>query len=323
MKKVSIVVPVYNLEHCLSRCLESLIRQTYTDFEVILIDDGSKDKSYEICKFLCKMDKRFQVFHYDNHGVSFARNKGMKVASGEYIMFVDGDDEVLPDMLEHYVLAMEKSQADVVIGGLTFIEENKEKIEKKPVKEGIFRQEIWNEFCKDNQGIYGYIPNKMYRLQLLKKEGMSFREDMSAQEDLEFALSVYSKSQLFCQISYSGYLYYHVEGKRRMPVDDLIENQLKLLKYAHRANASEKSIETVIQKIQEIIYCSLFHSENKANICELARIENLREILSYDKIQHGERKWILKLFLSKKYAFIYWYFKTRRRLKKLLGKESC
>lgn len=322
MKKVSIIVPVYNLENCLSKCLETLINQTYTNFEVILIDDGSKDGSYEICKDFCKKDNRFRVLHHDNHGVSFSRNKGLESASGEYVIFVDGDDEVLPDMLAHYVTAMEDSQADVTIGGLVFIEENGLQINKIPEKEGIFRQEIWNEFCKDGTGIYGYVPNKMYRLQLLKKENIRFREDMSAQEDLEFALSVYSKSQLFCLISYSGYLYYHVQGKRKMPVNDLIENQIKMLKYAYRAKTSKESIDAVIKKIQEMVYGALFHSDSEADICELTKIENLKIILSHGKGQHGEKKWILKLFLSEKYAVIYQYFRIRNGLKKWLGKVA-
>ena len=319
MKKASIIVPIYNLEHCLKRCLVTLANQTYTDFEVILVDDGSEDGSYDICHDYCEQDERFQVLHFDNHGVSFARNRGIEVASGEYIMFIDGDDEVLPDMLSNYVDAMEVSRADIVIGGMTYIEKNGRRIIKQPAKEGVFRQEIWNEFCKDKTGIYGYVPNKMYRAELLRKEELRFREDMPAQEDLEFALSYYSKSQLFCLITYSGYLYYHVQGKRNISITDLIGNQMKLLECAYKGKASKESLDNVITKLQEIVYGALFHSEDKEDIYKLSKIANTRLVICCGRAQRGEKKWILKLFLAEHYTVIYLYFRMRKRIKQFLG----
>lgn len=323
MKIVSVIVPVYNLEHCLIRCLESLVNQSYSDFEVILIDDGSTDDSYNICNGFSQKDSRFCVMHYDNHGVSFARNRGLEKAMGDYVMFVDGDDEILSDMLMSYVSAIEKSRADVVIGGLTLIEEDGGREIKAPAQKGTFSSEFWNELCKDNSGVYGYVSNKLYRRQLLENNKIRFREDMTAQEDLAFALSAYEKSKEFCLIEYSGYLYYRVPGKRRMPIKDLLENQIKLQHEAKAAGALETNIMCVIDRIQGMVYNAAFGVEDEAEFGQWADIDGLKDILKQKKICQIEKKWIISLFIKEKYAVIYQYFQFRKKLKRILRKENC
>ena len=91
LKMISVIIPVYNVEKYLNRCLQSVLNQTYTEFEVILIDDGSTDKSGEICDSVLS-DKRCKVIHQNNQGVSSARNRGLAASRGEYILFVDPDD---------------------------------------------------------------------------------------------------------------------------------------------------------------------------------------------------------------------------------------
>ena len=98
-KKISIIVPVYNLENYLERCVRSLLQQSYNNLEVILVDDGSTDNSSEMCDILCKEDGRVFCIHKKNGGLSSARNIGLDAASGDYILFVDGDDYIHPDMV--------------------------------------------------------------------------------------------------------------------------------------------------------------------------------------------------------------------------------
>ena len=97
---ISIIVPVYNVEEYLPECLDSIINQTYSNFEAILVDDGSTDASGAICDDYCLKDRRFRVIHQKNAGLGFARNTGLDNAAGMYVQFVDSDDTVLPDMLE-------------------------------------------------------------------------------------------------------------------------------------------------------------------------------------------------------------------------------
>lgn len=115
MPKISIVVPVYNTESYLRECLDSILAQTFEDFEVILVDDGSKDKSGEICDEYAKRDSRFKVIHKQNAGVSAARNDAIDVASGEYIGFIDSDDSVSSTMYGHFVRIAESEKADIIM----------------------------------------------------------------------------------------------------------------------------------------------------------------------------------------------------------------
>jgi glycosyltransferase involved in cell wall biosynthesis len=112
---VSIITPVYNVEPFIRVCLDSIVRQSYKDFEVILIDDGSSDQSGSICDEYVRKDNRFKAFHYENSGVSMARQRGLEHASGDYVIHIDPDDWVDPDMLSALVGEAERTGADYVI----------------------------------------------------------------------------------------------------------------------------------------------------------------------------------------------------------------
>lgn len=120
MVKVSIIVSVYNIEKFLRYCLDSIFSQTFTDFELLLVNDGSKDTSGHICDEYAKQDIRVRVFHKENGGVSSARNYGLSHAKGEWIMYVDGDDWIEPDMLEMLLQEAETTSAEVVFGNFVF-----------------------------------------------------------------------------------------------------------------------------------------------------------------------------------------------------------
>lgn len=109
---VSIIIPVYKVEKYLSKCIESILKQTYFDLELILVDDGSPDKCPEICDTYASKDERVVVIHQKNAGVSAARNAGLEKAKGEYIGFVDPDDWIAPEMYEKMIQAMENSEVE-------------------------------------------------------------------------------------------------------------------------------------------------------------------------------------------------------------------
>lgn len=119
MCKISIIIPIYNAEKYLHRCIDSIISQTFTDFELLLINDGSKDISGAICENYAAIDSRITIFHKENKGVGSARNLGLVNAIGEYIMFVDSDDYMLPSMLEVMLSTLESKKADLVVCGTT------------------------------------------------------------------------------------------------------------------------------------------------------------------------------------------------------------
>lgn len=121
---ISIIVPVYNAKDYLRRCLDSILAQTYTDWEAVLIDDGSTDESGKICDEYASKDNRFKVFHRENKGVSAVRNAGLASASGEYIAFIDSDDFVHKDMLKCQYQMLKDNNADLAITGYGFAYDN-------------------------------------------------------------------------------------------------------------------------------------------------------------------------------------------------------
>lgn len=123
MINLSIIVPVYKVEKFLIKCIDSILSQTYENFELILIDDGSPDNCHKICDEYAEKDKRVIVIHQKNLGVSAARNAGMDIAKGEYIGFIDSDDYIVPEMYEMMINRMEKNHCDLVICGYDYVDE--------------------------------------------------------------------------------------------------------------------------------------------------------------------------------------------------------
>ena len=115
MKKISVIVPIYNVEQYLYQCIDSIIAQTYTNLEIILVDDGSTDSSGEICDKYASVDCRIVVIHKKNGGLSEARNAGINVATGDYIGFVDSDDYIFPDTYRGMIEACENNNCEIAV----------------------------------------------------------------------------------------------------------------------------------------------------------------------------------------------------------------
>ncbi len=119
MSRVSVIIPVYNVEKYLEKCLNSVINQTYKDLEILLIDDGSTDKSPEICDEYSEKDSRIKVIHKENGGLSDARNTALDIMTGEYLTFVDSDDYIAVDAIETLLDALKRNGADLAVGNMT------------------------------------------------------------------------------------------------------------------------------------------------------------------------------------------------------------
>lgn len=204
MSKVSIIVPVYNIEAYIDRCIKSLLSQTISDIEIIAIDDGSTDSSYEKLK---QYQDCITILHHDNHGVSYSRNCGIQKATGEYIMFVDGDDWIDSDMVESLLKLTEEGTIDIVRCGY--------------VREYPSRQELVplctekQKFVKNKTDIYQkFIRN--YQLaspwcQLIRRTCIQtlFDENIKVGEDYLFNLALYTNASSFVFVpnTYYHYLY--------------------------------------------------------------------------------------------------------------------
>ncbi len=322
METVSLIVPVYCLEKELGRCLDSLLRQTYRALEILLVDDGSTDGSLSVCRRFAETDDRMRVLHHENRGVSYTRNRGLSCATGTYVMFVDGDDEVTPDMVERYASAAASTGADVVIGGLRYIEGGIE-TDKIPSATGVFEgKAFWELVCRDTTGVYGYVPNKLYRRELLEAHEVRFPEAMAAQEDFAFALSAYGAAKTLCLTDCCGYRYYRVPGKRSAPLPDLLENQRKLYALAARNGVSAQGLSCVGRRVAGHVYGILFSARDEETVRALGELPGLREQLACATGLPAESRRILSRFRREKYRAILRYFRRRRRLKRALGREG-
>ena len=164
---ISIIVPVYNVEKYLSKCLNSILVQTYKKLQIILIDDGSVDNSGKICDEYAKTDNRIEVIHQKNLGVSSARNKGLEAAKGKWIGFIDSDDCIEPDMFEYLIKLVYKYNVDIAQCGI-FFEENKTKKRTYCPQKDIFKDSIKSfDYC-DWDMLSNSTCNKLYSVAILK-----------------------------------------------------------------------------------------------------------------------------------------------------------
>lgn len=189
--KVSIIVPVYNVGRYLSKCVNSLIKQTYSNIEIILVDDGSKDESVEICNEYKKNDSRIKVIHKQNNGVSAARNTGIENATGEYICFVDGDDYVMEDYVEYLVNLLEKNNGDISLTTEMFGNFNIEQTKCESVK-------IWNGEDA-SEGILCYkvpigVYCKLFKKSFIDDKKIRFFEDIFMGEGFNFNVYAFQRA---------------------------------------------------------------------------------------------------------------------------------
>ena len=166
MAEVSIIVPVYQVEKYIRQCVDSILAQTFTDFELILVDDGSKDKSGEICDEYAGMDERVKAIHKENGGLSDARNRGIDQAVGKYIMFVDSDDYIAPTMVESLYTHIICENADIAVCNFRFtFDTASEKNFSTEVKEEVLTgaEIFYNRKNERNYGIWTVAWNKLYK----------------------------------------------------------------------------------------------------------------------------------------------------------------
>ena len=202
---ISVIVPVYNVEEYLEECLESIKRQTYTDIEVILVNDGSTDGSKEICERYCEKDSRFKLVSQENKGQSVARNRGMAESKGEFISFVDSDDVLKEDMLEQLMKQMTSEDIDIVECWYTNEKQELELSTPKNVKT-IFQgdsKEALVSLCKDNIVRLNAVA-KLFRRQVIVNfpflEGLFY-------EDVYGGIGILKHIRKMVKINYIGYYY--------------------------------------------------------------------------------------------------------------------
>jgi glycosyltransferase involved in cell wall biosynthesis len=209
--QISVIIPVYNTASKLERCLDSLLTQDFQDFQVILINDGSTDDSGIICDTYSKKDKRFFVLHNQNEGVSSARNKGIELANGKFICFIDSDDEVSSYYLKNLLDDFYKDEnVDLVFQGVNRIK-NTIKISSTSISDGIVQASNYNElFVHYEISLNGNPVSKLFKTAIIRENDLWFNSSFCYNEDKIFILEYI----LFCKknivfsstINYSYYI---------------------------------------------------------------------------------------------------------------------
>lgn len=169
LKKISIIVPVYNNINHIKKCIESIINQSYRNIEILIVDDGSTDKSIIICEEYSKRDSRIRIISQENQGVSAARNTGLRNAIGDYIGFVDSDDYIEKDMYENLIIAANKHDADIVETGVYLTDENENILRTTKFKENMLYNKydcVTSFLSGDNTA--NYVWNKIFKQSLVK-----------------------------------------------------------------------------------------------------------------------------------------------------------
>jgi glycosyltransferase EpsJ len=210
---ISVVLPTYNVAQYLQQCLESVAAQTYRNIEVIIIIDGTTDGSYEIAQEFSKTDSRFSVYWQENAGSGPARNAGLTHCNGEFVMFVDPDDWIEPELLENLYDAQRQGDYDLVASERTFALCNKDgeivRIVPKHYKKESYedQQEVRQAFMRMLEMLVVSNPTqKLYKLSLIREHDIQF-PDLRRSQDIVFNYRYYNHISSLCLIEYSGYNY--------------------------------------------------------------------------------------------------------------------
>lgn len=209
--KVSIILPIYNGEKYLEETLQAVHSSDYENWELICINDGSKDKSAEICKRYCEVDTRFIYYEQENAGVAYARNRGLSLATGEYICFLDQDDLVSTDMYSILIEDMEKHKCDIVVAGINYLNGNKFTRDKKiVVNEKCVDSKLQLKWLLIDENMCNTPCNKcpttiwnvMFSATLIKKHQLFFKQFVAYEDDwvflieaIQFAKSIYFETK--------------------------------------------------------------------------------------------------------------------------------
>lgn len=208
--EISIIIPVYNVEKYLRSCLESILQQSFHDWECILINDGSSDKSGQICDTYCQLDSRFKVIHKVNGGVSSARNEGLNIAKGDWVCFVDSDDRIEGDSLEYMISLNKEKGCDVSI--CTLVKDDLPQFGVKVLKEREKNELIWSclTYRTQKYASKGLLVDgpcaKLFRMSIIKDYNIKYVDGLCKSEDALFAAEFYHHAR---RVVFDSYPVYH------------------------------------------------------------------------------------------------------------------
>ncbi len=326
---VSIIVPVYNVEKYIHKCIDSVLAQTFTDFELLLINDGSSDSSAQICDGYAEKDERVKVFHKENGGVSSARNVGLQHATGEWISFIDSDDWLDETYLDEILGETVDNDFDFLVHGLTREFPNNTII-VKPHKRLYKGEELYRpveEFLWNYGNLFGFPWNKLYKNKIIQENKLCFNESLSMCEDELFNFQ-YCNFVKFIQVSnYSGYHYRQLD-EGNLTSKKIESGQIEVLLKASLLLVKDyltKSKVIVSHIVRKYFYFLLMYMKNAdmGLLCGCKFVclygSKLRIMLKYEKIKSSVRNRMFQSFWGNYFILppLFCALKLRKVIRKL------
>ena len=304
-KLISIVVPIYNVEKYLPKCIESILNQTYKNFELILVDDGAKDNCGKICDEYAQKDNRIIVIHKENGGLSSARNAGIDIAKGEYIGFVDSDDWIQSEMYEKLVYLIENYNAD--IAQCEFINAPYEDIKIQPEEEVIktfTNIEGLNNLYNDMYVSTVVAWNKLYKTSLFKEirypngkihedEGTTYKLIFNAKKIVYTNQKYYYYRQTPNSITNAAF------NKKRLNILDVFDEKIEYMSKINNADLYAKTLKWYFFKVINLYFeCHKHLTDDKETIDIIER--RAKEAYSmYLGAKEKEAKWVVLFTIFK------------------------
>lgn len=299
--KISVIIPVYNVEKYLQECVDSVVNQSYRNLEIILVDDGSPDNCPALCDALAEKDERIRVIHKENGGLSDARNAGMKVLTGDYFIFLDSDDYwVDKNFLETVVKEKLSEEKDVVIFGYTKDKNLLETYKRNPDYEKEFNTADKGEFLKKLYGenrLQSTACNKIISSDLIRKYDMEFVKGRTS-EDIDWTARLLLNAEKFDY--FDRYIYFYRESPgsithtiKKRNIVDLKENIEKIVSWSEKIR-DEKYYDSYMN------YCAYQYITFLNCICKVDKKEIADEISAMKKFRY-----LLKYNVNKKVKLVY------------------
>lgn len=333
---MSIVIPVYNMMETVHRCLHSVVNQSFGDFEVIVVDDGSTDGTGDIVRAFEEKDERIRYIIKRNAGVSSARNVGIEAAIGTYLLFIDADDIIEDGYLDSIATQARLTDADILIWGIKRCFADGRIDKWIPETEGLFdRKEFLTVFPSEqygqHKGLYGFVANKLVKKAIVDRFFLHFDTTMSLQEDYSFFLDCFSHCNRFLCFRESGYRYNEVcpntpPKRREISYPKLIETQIKCANLLDKEGAFDEKNRRLVSNAIANLSFSMFLEMQKADFgkvrsCMVFLWENplcISAVRDKDTRWKALKLWILSRNVPGVYIFTklwraYLYFRKGER----------
>lgn len=309
MNKISIIIPLYNKKEYIQNCINSIQNQTYSNFEIIVVDDESTDNSLELVKKLEDKDKRIKVISKSHSGVSMTRNLGIQNATGDYIVFVDADDEIKSSYLAELI---KYKKYDLVVSGLIkrYIDKNNKK-EELTLDDIIINDPIKNNSIIFNRNVFPLFSvnyTKLFKSQIIKKNKISFPNQPYGEDSL-FVLQYLKNCNSVRCISYNGYINNIIPSTlSRRHIDNIEKYLIKINQYA------QKNYKLEYSSAWQYLWCRLIkitlenEIENYGQFkskCILIRNKEESSHISFSKIVGMKDKIFIMLFKIRAYGLLY------------------